>query len=123
MILWGSCRPRSRFVEPIRPTAAVGEMGCQFALPEWQTLVDPAKLESVKTIAGDCAAIIARGVRHDPGVRHSLLGGRSSTAQLLRPVVGELAESAVALLDQMLPMVTLDITPTPTPVPAAVAFV
>jgi hypothetical protein len=93
-------------------------------------LEDPAADRArwaIKTIAADCAAIIARSARHDPGVRHALLGGRSSTAQLLRPVTGELAESAVDLLDQMLPTVTFDDTParahTPAPetiTPAAV---
>ena len=63
---------------------------------------------AVKAIAGDCAAIAARRARRDPGVRRSLLGGRPSTALLLRPVLGELTESAIGLLDRMLPMVALD---------------
>jgi hypothetical protein len=41
-------------------------------------------------------------------VRRTLLGGRPSAAQLLRPVILELADSAVELLDRMLPTVTLD---------------
>jgi hypothetical protein len=66
---------------------------------------------AVKSIAADCAAIVARRARRDPGARCSLLGGRPSTALLLRPVIGELAESAVDLLDRMLPTVTLDHAP------------
>ena len=62
----------------------------------------------VKALAGDCAAITARRARRDPAVRRSLLGGRPSAALLLRPVTLELAESAIELLDRMLPTVTLD---------------
>jgi hypothetical protein len=67
---------------------------------------------AVKAIAGDCAAITARRARRDPGARRSRLGGRPSAALLLRPVIGELAESAIVLLDRMLPTVTLDGVPT-----------
>jgi hypothetical protein len=83
-------------------------------------LDDPAAERTrgaVKTIAGDCAAIVSRRARRDPGVRRSLLGGRPSTARLLRPVTGELAESAIVLLDRMLPTVTLDDAPAPAPAP------
>jgi hypothetical protein len=86
-------------------------------------LDDPAAERArgaVKTIAGDCAAIVSRRARRDPGVRRSLLGGRPSAARLLRPVSDELAASAVALLDRMLPTVTLDL---PAPAPAALALV
>jgi hypothetical protein len=68
---------------------------------------------AVKAIAGDCAAITARRARRDPGIRRSPLGGRPSTARLLRPVTRELAESAIALLDRMLPTVMLDDVPAP----------
>jgi hypothetical protein len=81
-------------------------------------LEDPAAeraRDAVKTIAGDCAAIVIRRTRRDPGVRRSLLGGRPSTARLLRPVSEELAESAIALLDRMLPTVIVDLAPAPTP--------
>ena len=64
-----------------------------------------APASAVRSIAGDCAAIVARRARRDPGVRRSLIGGRPSTALLLRPVIAELAESAVDLLDRMLPTV------------------
>jgi hypothetical protein len=69
----------------------------------------------VKSIAGDCAAIAARRAHRDPDVRWSLFGGRPSTARRLRPVIGELAESAVGLLDRMLPTVALDVAPAPAP--------
>jgi hypothetical protein len=62
----------------------------------------------VKAIAADCAAIVARRVRRDPSVRRTLLSSRPSAAALLRPVTVELAESAIELLDRMLPTVTLD---------------
>jgi hypothetical protein len=75
----------------------------------------------VKSIAGDCAAIAARRAHRDPDVRRSLFGGRPSTARLLRPVIGELAESAVGLLDRMLPTVALDVAPAPAPAPTALA--
>jgi hypothetical protein len=84
-------------------------------------LDDPAAeraRDAVKTIAGDCAAIVIRRARRDPGVRRSFLGGRPSTVRLLRPVSDELAESAIALLDRMLPTVVLDLTPTPELAPA-----
>jgi hypothetical protein len=68
---------------------------------------------AVKAIAGDCAAIIARRARHDPGVRRSFLGGRPSAAVRLRPVIGELAASGIVLLDRMLPTVMLDGAPAP----------
>jgi hypothetical protein len=61
----------------------------------------------VKAIAADCAAIVARRVRRDPSVRRTLLGSRPSAAALLRPVTVQLAESAIELLDRMLPTVTL----------------
>jgi len=63
---------------------------------------------AVKAIAGDCAAIAVRRARRDPWVRRSLLAGRPSAALLLRPVTGELAESAIVLLDGMLPTAALD---------------
>lgn len=62
---------------------------------------------AVKAIAADCAAIALRRARRDPWVRRSLLGGPSA-ALLLRPVTAELAESAIVLLDGMLPAVALD---------------
>jgi hypothetical protein len=65
--------------------------------------------DAVKSIAGDCVAIAIRRARRDPGARHSLLGGRACTAMLLRPASEELAESAIVLLDRMLPTVTLDV--------------
>jgi hypothetical protein len=65
----------------------------------------------IKAIAGDCAAIAARRARYEPGVRRTLLGGRPSAAVLLRPVTRELAESAMELLDRMLPTVALDEVP------------
>jgi len=63
---------------------------------------------AVKAIAGDCAAIAVRRARRDPWVRRSLLAGRPSAALLLRPVTGELAESAIVLLDGMLPTAAFD---------------
>jgi len=66
---------------------------------------------AVKAIAGDCAAIAVRRGRRDPGARRSLLGGRPSAAVLLRPVIAELTESAIGLLDRMLPTVVLDGAP------------
>jgi hypothetical protein len=81
-------------------------------------LDDPAAERArgaVKSIAADCAAIVTRRARRDPSARRSLLGGRPSAALLLRPVIGELAESAVELLDRMLPTVTLDDAPAPAP--------
>ncbi len=75
--------------------------------------------DAVKSIAGDCAAIAVRRARRDPGARRSLLGGRPSTAPLLRPVIDELAESALELLDRMLPTVALDHTPGPIRLSAA----
>jgi hypothetical protein len=87
-------------------------------------LEDPAAQRAcaaVKSIATDCAAIVARRARRDPGVRRSLLGGRPSTALMLRPVIGELAESAVELLDRMLPTVTLDDSPATATATAALA--
>jgi hypothetical protein len=68
---------------------------------------------AVKAIAGDCVAIFARRARRDPWIRRSLLDGRPSAALRLRPVIGELAESAIDLLDRMLPTVVLDGTPAP----------
>jgi hypothetical protein len=62
----------------------------------------------VKALAGDCAAIVVRRARRDPTARRTLLGGRPSAALLLRPVTGELAGSAIELLDRMLPTVELD---------------
>ncbi|HEX5194946.1 MAG TPA: hypothetical protein VFW09_19285 [Solirubrobacteraceae bacterium] len=62
----------------------------------------------VKALAADCAAIVARRARREPAVRRTLLGGRPSAAALLRPVTVELADSAIELLDRMLPTVTLD---------------
>jgi hypothetical protein len=62
----------------------------------------------IKALAGDCAAIAARRARRDPGVRRTLLGGRPSAALLLRPVTMSLAESAIELLDRMLPTVQLE---------------
>jgi hypothetical protein len=62
----------------------------------------------VKALAADCAAIAARRARRDPGVRRTLLGGRPSAAQLLRPMTLTLADSAVGLLERMLPTVALD---------------
>jgi hypothetical protein len=73
---------------------------------------------AVKAIAADCAAIAVRRARRDPWVRRSLLGGPSA-ALLLRPVTRELAESAMVLLDAMLPTVALDGAPEP----AALALV
>jgi hypothetical protein len=77
-------------------------------------LDDPAAERArgaVKAIAGDCAAIVARRARRDPAVRRSLLAGRPSAALRLRPVIEELAESSVELLDRMLPTVTLEGAP------------
>ena len=76
---------------------------------------------AVKSIAGDCAAIVARRARRDPGVRRSLLGTRPSTALLLRPVIAELADSALELLDRMLPTVVLDDAPSARPMPLSAA--
>jgi len=61
----------------------------------------------VKSLSGDCAAIVARRSRRDPELRRPRLGGRPSAALLLRPVVAELAESAIGLLDRMLPTIPL----------------
>jgi hypothetical protein len=72
----------------------------------------------VKALAADCAAIVARRARRDPGIRRTLLGGRPSAVLLLRPVTLELAESAIELLDRMLPTVALD---GPLPTAAALA--
>ena len=77
--------------------------------------------DAVKSIAGDCAAIAVRRARRDPGARRSLLGGRPSTTTLLRPVIDELAESALELLDRMLPTVVLDHTAGPIHLSAALA--
>ncbi len=86
-------------------------------------LDDPAAdraRSAVKSIAADCAAIVARRTHRDPGARRSLFGARPSTMRLLRPVTGELADSAVDLLDRMLPTVTFDDAPlTATPAAAA----
>jgi hypothetical protein len=73
---------------------------------------------AVKAIAVDCAAIAARRGRRDPAIRRSLIG-RPSAALVLRPVIGGLSDSAVELLDRMLPTVTLD----EVPVPGALALV
>ena len=75
--------------------------------------------DAVKSIAGDCAAIAVRRARRDPGARRSLLGGRPSTATLLRPVIDELAESALELLDRMLPTIAFDHTAGPIHLSAA----
>jgi hypothetical protein len=100
---------------------AAGETGSESAwsftaVGAWDaarlTLDDPAAERArgaVKTIAGDCAAIVTRRAGRDLRFRRALFGGRFSTARLLRPVTDELAESAIALLDRMLPTVTLDL--------------
>jgi len=62
----------------------------------------------VKALAGDCAAIVVRRARRDPRARRTLLGGRPSAPLLLRPVTTALADSAIELLDRMLPTVELD---------------
>ncbi len=62
---------------------------------------------AVKAITGDCAAIAARRARRDPTTPKARLGGRPSAALLLAPVTTELAESAIGLLDRMLPTIPI----------------
>jgi hypothetical protein len=66
---------------------------------------------AARATAGDAAAIVVRRVRLQPG--GPPLNGREAVAMALQPALAALADSAVALLDRMLPTEPLEVPAAP----------